>query len=95
MAGADLRHSILRGAMCRGTRFGTSELNMADLRGADLTEANLENIESIQGCDFSMCKGMTSHVERLLERSSQELDHWNPLTRSTTRTSLESLRQAN
>ena len=92
LAGADLRHSILRGAMCRGTRFGTSELNMADLRGADLTEANLETLESIKGSDFSMCIGMAPHIERLLERPAIELDHWNPLTRSTTRSSLESLR---
>ena len=91
LAGADLRHSILRGAMCRGTRFGTSELNMADLRGADLTEANLETLESIKGTDFSMCKGMAPHIAALLERPAIELDHWNPLTRSTTRSSLESL----
>jgi uncharacterized protein YjbI with pentapeptide repeats len=91
LAGADLRYSILRGAMCRGTRFGTSELNMADLRGADLTEANLETIESIKGSDFSMCKGMAPHIQRFLERPALELDHWNPLTRSTTRSSLESL----
>ena len=91
LAGADLRHAILRGAMCRGTRFGTSELKMADLRGADLTEANLETLESIQGSDFSMCKGMDPYIQTLLERPAIELDHWNPLTRSTTRASLESL----
>jgi uncharacterized protein YjbI with pentapeptide repeats len=91
LAGADLRNSILRGAMCRGTRFGTSEINMADLRGADLTDANLEGLESIKGSDFSMCKGMASQLKHLLERPSAELDHWNPLTRSTTRASLESL----
>ena len=91
LAGADLRHSILRGAMCRGTRFGTSELNLADLRGADLTEANLETLESIKGTDFSMCKGMAPHIAALLDRPAIELDHWNPLTRSTTRSSLESL----
>ena len=94
LAGADLRYSILRGAMCRGTRFGTSELNMADLRGADLTEANLETIESIKGSDFSMCKGMAPHIQRFLERSALELDHWNPLTRSTTRSSTSSVRGA-
>jgi uncharacterized protein YjbI with pentapeptide repeats len=91
LAGADLRNCILRGAMCRGTRFGTSEINMADLRGADLTEANLEALESIKGSDFSMCKGMSNHLKHLLKRPSIELDHWNPLTRSTTRESLESL----
>ncbi len=91
LAGADLRYSILRGAMCRGTRFGTSELNMADLRGADLTDANLDTLESIQGTDFSMCKGMNSSIKQLLERPAIELDHWNPFTRNTARKSLESL----
>ena len=38
-----------------------------------------------------MCKGMASQLKHLLERPSAELDHWNPLTRSTTRASLESL----
>jgi len=64
---------------------------MADLRGADLTAANLEALESIKGSDFSMCKGMANHLKHLLKRPAIELDHWNPLTRSTTRASLESL----
>ena len=91
LAGADLRSAIMRGAMCRNTRFGTSELNMTDLRGANLQGANLENVESIKGADFTLCTGLGEQVQHLLKRPSAELDCWNPLTRSTTRTSLESL----
>ena len=91
LAGADLRSAILRGAMCRETRFGTSELDMADFRGANLRGANLDNVESIRGADFTLCTGLDEQVQKLLSRSNYELDCWNPLTRSTTRTSLESL----
>ena len=77
--------------MCRETRFGTCELDMTDFRGANLEGANLENVESIKGADFTLCIGMEGQVQHLLRRSSAELDCWNPLTRSTTRTSLESL----
>ena len=92
LAGSDLRSATLRGAMCRGTRFGNSELDMADLRGADLEGASLDTIESIRGTDFSLCRGLESQLDNLLARSSSELDCWNPITRSTTRASLESLR---
>ena len=91
MAGADLRSAILRGAMCRETRFGTSELDMADFRGANLCGANLDNVESIRGADFTLCTGLDEQIQKLLSRSNHELDCWNPLTRSTTRASLESL----
>ena len=92
LAGADLRRATLRGAMCRGTRFGTSQLDMTDLRGADLQDASLESVESIKGADFSFCKGLEpQQIAVLLSRDAQELDHWNPLTRGTARTSLESL----
>ncbi len=91
LAGADLRSAIMRGAMCRDARFGTSELNMTDLRGANLDGANLENVESIKGADFTLCTGLEGQIQQLLNRSNSELDCWNPLTRSTTRTSLESL----
>ena len=91
LAGADLRSAIMRGTMCRNTRFGTCELDMTDFRGANLQGANLENVESIKGADFTLCTGMEGQVQHLLKRSSAELDCWNPLTRSTTRTSLESL----
>ena len=84
----------MRGAMCRGTRFGTCELDMADLRGADLEGAVLETVESIRGADFSLCTGLGTQIDVLLSRSVEELDCWNPLTRSTTRNSLESLRAA-
>ncbi|WP_186540717.1 pentapeptide repeat-containing protein [Synechococcus sp. BIOS-E4-1] len=95
MAGADLRHANLRGAMCRGTRFGTSQLDMADFRGADLESAALDCVESIRGADFSLCRGLDQQLEALLNRAPLELDQWNPLTRSSTRTSLESLKAKN
>ena len=91
-SGSDLRQAILRGAMCRGTRFGTCEMDFTDLRGADLEGASLETMESIKGADFSLCSGLDDKIETLLKRSVEELDCWNPFTRSTTRMSLESLR---
>jgi uncharacterized protein YjbI with pentapeptide repeats len=77
--------------MCRATRFGTSQLDLADFRGADLQNAALDSVESIKGADFSHCSGLSDQITTLLNRSAMELDHWNPLTRSSTRTSLESL----
>jgi uncharacterized protein YjbI with pentapeptide repeats len=91
LAGSDLRFATLRGAMCRATRFGTSQLDLADFRGADLQNASLDSVESIKGADFSHCSGLSDQITTLLNRSAMELDHWNPLTRSSTRTSLESL----
>ena len=91
LVGSDLRHAILRGAMCRGTRFGTCQLDFADFRGADLSEAGLESAESIKGADFSLTKGLNGQRDALLARPFEELDCWNPLTRSTTRDSLKSL----
>ena len=89
--GSDLRDAILRGAMCRGTRFGTCQLDGADFRGADLTEAGLDSAESIKGADFSLTTGLGPQRDSLLARPFEELDCWNPLTRNTTRDSLESL----
>ena len=91
LVGSDLRHAILRGAMCRGTRFGACQLDFADFRGADLSEAGLESAESIKGADFSLTTGLSGQRDALLARPFEELDCWNPLTRSTTRDSLESL----
>ena len=91
LVGSDLRHAILRGAMCRGTRFGTCQLDFADFRGADLSKAGLESAESIKGADFSLTTGLNGQRDALLSRPFEELDCWNPLTRSTTRDSLESL----
>ena len=92
MAGSDLRAANLRGAMCRGTRFGTCEMQMADMRGCDLEQASLDTAESIKGADFSFCTGLEQEqIEGLLARDAEELDCWNPLTRTTTRKSLESL----
>ena len=91
LAGADLRSATFRGAMCRGTRFGTCEMDMADLRGANLEGAALDTVTSIRGADFSLCNGLEDQIATLLSRSVEELDCWNPITRSTTRGSLESL----
>tara|TARA_B100000902_G_scaffold323884_1_gene317858 strand:- start:306 stop:806 length:501 start_codon:yes stop_codon:yes gene_type:complete len=91
LVGSDLRRAVLRGAMCRGTRFGGCQLDQADFRGADLSEASLEGAESIKGADFSMTIGLGSQRDTLMARPYDELDCWNPLTRSTTRDSLESL----
>ena len=90
LVGSDLRHAVLRGAMCRGTRFGGCQLDQADFRGADLSEASLDGAESIKGADFSMAAGLGSQRDALLARPFDELDCWNPVTRSTTRDSLES-----
>ena len=92
LAGSDMRSAVLRGAMCRGARFGTSELDMADLRGADLHDAALDAVQSIKGADFSHCLGLEDQLSTLLTRPITELDCWNPLTRCTTRDSLESLK---
>jgi uncharacterized protein YjbI with pentapeptide repeats len=92
-AGSDLRKATLRGAMCRGARFGNCEMDLADFRGADLEGASLETVESMKGADFSLCCGLEDKLESLLTRPIEELDCWNPYTRATTRTSLESLRR--
>ena len=89
LVGADLRHAVLRGARCRGTRFGSCQLDFADFRGADLTDAGLEGVESIRGADFSLTTGLAPRRSQLLSRPIQELDCWNPLTRQSTRASLD------
>jgi uncharacterized protein YjbI with pentapeptide repeats len=90
--GADLRFAKMQGCRCVGTRFTGSQLQQADFRAADLTEAILEGSESIQGADFSQATGMDKlQLANLLTRSHIELDCWNPLTRQATRATLESL----
>jgi uncharacterized protein YjbI with pentapeptide repeats len=92
LVGADLRFARLQGASCKETRFTGSQLDQADLRAADLTNTSIENAESIKGADFSWATGLTSEqLTILLSRPHSELDCWNPLTRTTTRASLESL----
>ncbi len=86
---ADLRCAQMQGAMCRGARFTGSQLNQADFRGADLSDAALDGAESIEGADFSFATGLENIASELLRRPYKELDCWNPLTRSTTRASLE------
>ncbi|MGB0875334.1 MAG: pentapeptide repeat-containing protein, partial [Synechococcus sp.] len=44
-----------------------------------------------KGADFSLTTGLSGQRDALLARPFEELDCWNPLTRSTTRDSLESL----
>ena len=87
--GSDLRHALLRGALCRGSRFGSCQLDFADFPGADLSEAGLDGAESMAGADFSQTIGLESQRAALLTRPYAELDTWNPRTRQTTRTSLE------
>jgi uncharacterized protein YjbI with pentapeptide repeats len=90
--GADLRFAKMQGSHCVGARFTGSQLQQADFRGADLKEVSLDGAESIQGADFSQSIGLDKiQLANLLTRSHIELDCWNPLTRQTTRTTLESL----
>jgi uncharacterized protein YjbI with pentapeptide repeats len=65
------------------------ELQFADLRGADLTGATLEQVQNLEGADFSQVEGL-SDLERayLCGRSAKELGTWNPYTRSNTGQSL-------
>ena len=91
LVGADLRHAVLRGAQCCGARFGGCQLDFADFRGANLSDASLDGAESIKGADFSLTSGLKEQCELLLSRPYEELDCWNPLTRKTTRDSLESI----
>ena len=89
--GADLRNASFKGACCKRARFGTSQLDLADFRGADLENADFETADSIKGADFSYCKNFETMTTILLTRSSDQLDHWNPITRQTTRVSLQNL----
>ena len=90
--GADLRFAKMQGCRCVGTRFTGSQLQQADFRAADLTEAILDSAENIAGADFSLSTGMDRmQLANLLTRPHIELDCWNPLTRGTTRSALESL----
>ena len=90
--GADLRLASFKGARCHKARFGNAQLDGADFRGADLSEADIANCETIKGADFSLCVGIDAVTADFLQRDAIELDTWNPLTRSHTRSSLESLR---
>ena len=89
--GADLRLASFKGAHCHRARFGTAQLDGVDFRGADLTDADIVSCETIKGADFSLCIGITELAREFLQRDAIELDSWNPLTRSHTRSSLESL----
>ena len=90
--GADLRFAKMQGSRCIGARFTGSQLQQTDFRAANLTEAILDGAESIKGADFSQATGLDKiQLANLLTRSHIELDYWNPLTRQTTRTTLESL----
>lgn len=91
-AGADLRYAKLRGCRCIGTRFGGAQMNQVDIRGANLESAAVTEAESFQGADFSLTTGFTvQELAVLLARPHTELDCWNPLTRQTTRNSLQQL----
>ncbi|MGH2414464.1 MAG: pentapeptide repeat-containing protein, partial [Microcystaceae cyanobacterium] len=65
------------------------ELQGADLRAADLTGANLEQLQSIAGADFTLAQGLSEETRAMLcSRSAQELGTWNAFTRSNTGASL-------
>jgi len=90
--GADLRFAKMQGSRCIGARFTGSQLQQADFRAANLADAILDGAESIKGADFSQATGLDKmQLANLLTRSHIELDCWNPLSRQTTRTTLESL----
>jgi uncharacterized protein YjbI with pentapeptide repeats len=89
LSGANLQGALLTGAYLRKAKLVNVELQFADLRGADLTEAILEQIQSLKGADFSGVEGL-SDWERayLCSRSPAELGTWNPYTRTNTAQSL-------
>jgi uncharacterized protein YjbI with pentapeptide repeats len=89
LAGADLRHALLRGALCEGTRFLNCQLDYVDFRCADLNNVDLSGAGCIRGADFSGAIYLDGMRACLLGRPFQELDCWNPLTRRTTRASLD------
>lgn len=92
LVGADLRFAKLQGCHCVGTRFGGSQLNQADFRAAELKEATLDTAESIDGADFSFTTGISAEqLASLMARPHYELDCWNPITRKTSRASIEQL----
>jgi len=88
LAGADLRHALLRGALCEGTRFLNCQLDYVDFRYAELNNADISSAGSIRGADFSGAINLDALRASLLGRPFKELDCWNPLTRRTTRESL-------
>lgn len=66
-----------------------ANLARADLRAADLTGMEFEQLESIAGADFSQVQGLSEEMRsRLLNQPAQELEAAHPLTLQTT---LESL----
>ncbi len=85
-----MRFALLRGARCQEARFGCCQLDFADFRKANLEGANFDGVESIKGADFSQAEGLDALRSGLLSRDYNELDCWNPLSRCTTRGSLES-----
>jgi len=90
IAGADLRHAFLRGALCEEVRFFSCQLDFVDFRHADLTNSDFTTADSIRGADFSGASLLPETRTSLLSRNFHELDCWNPLTRRTTRESLNS-----
>jgi hypothetical protein len=76
-------------ALKAGTKL-SQDLTKFDLRAADLTDIEFEQIESIAGADFSQVQGLSAEKRsHLLSHSTQELETWNSFTRRTTRDSLE------
>ncbi|MGB3238727.1 MAG: pentapeptide repeat-containing protein, partial [Geitlerinemataceae cyanobacterium] len=90
-SGADLRRASLTGAYLRRARLNNTQLDYADFRSADLTDAELEHVQSVTGADFFGVEGLDDATRaNLCHRNDREIDTWNPLTRRTTRESLAS-----
>ena len=89
-SGAILQKAIMTGASLRNARLGNTELKGVDLRAADLTEANLENLQNIAGADFSYVKGLSDQGRsHILSFPAQDLTTWNSYTRCNTKDSLD------
>jgi uncharacterized protein YjbI with pentapeptide repeats len=59
------------------------------LRGADLTGANLDNLQNIAGADFSFVKGLSEQARSaILGFPAPDLTTWNAYTRCNTKDSL-------
>ncbi|NER78750.1 MAG: pentapeptide repeat-containing protein [Leptolyngbya sp. SIO1D8] len=92
LAQADLRRAILTGALLCNARINGINLTGVDLRAANLTDVAFEQFESIAGADFTLVQGLTPEMRsHLLSYPAEQLDTMHPLTRKTTRESLESI----
>ena len=86
-----MRRAILTGACLRDARLNGVNLMGVDLRAADLTNAAFQEFESVAGADFTQVQGLTEPMKAVIfSQTAEQLDMMHPLTRKTTRESLES-----